>query len=121
MSTTRTRSNTITLEDGIISVVQAGDQTRESILGIVRCVRLLIDELPEVKILVDYSDSGKIDLGAYKTGFFGIKSIKFNKVAIFGASPYMIEMVNAMAMAVGKGDIVHFSRTREAALAWLQK
>lgn len=87
----------------------------------VSAIRLLADDLPIVKILVDYTDSGKIDIGARKAGFFALKDIHFDKVAIFGASAAMIKLVGWMTQVVGKDHKVHFAKTREEALAWLQR
>ncbi len=115
------QQNSITIDNDIICVVQAGDQTHDTILAIVNVIGLLSQDLSEVKILVDYRHSGKINKSAYKAGFNAIKNTHFDKVAIFGASAYMSEMVNAMAHTVKKSHVIKFTKNRELALEWLNK
>ena len=115
------KRNVIELHDGIIFYTQAGDQSGEAVTHSVNAIRLLADGMPEVKILVDYTHSGKLSKEALQAGFYALKDINFDKVAIFGASPYMRKLVNTMASAAGKGHIIHFAKTRKEAQEWLNK
>lgn len=113
--------NSVKLDDGIICYTQAGDQNREAGLNTISAIRNLAGGLSEVKLLVDYTDSGSMDEEAIQNGFYALRSLPIDKVAIIGASPFLKELITTMALAAGKSNIIHFAKSREAALAWLKK
>lgn len=113
--------NLVKLEDGIIYYTQAGNQTQEIALNTLAVIRFLAGTLPEVKLLVDYTNSGEMDKEAIQHGYYALEVLPLDKVAIIGASPYLKELVLTMARAAGKDSTIHFSKSREAALSWLNK
>lgn len=113
--------NHVMLEDGIIYYTQAGDQDQEIAQNTLSVIRFLAGGLTEVKLLADYTNSGHMDKEAIEHGFYALEVLPLDKVAIIGASPYMVELVTAMASAAGKSKAIHFADSREAAVAWLKQ
>lgn len=111
--------NFVKLDDGIIYYTQAGNQNRKIALNTISVIRFLAGGLSEVKLLVDYTDSGEMDEEAIQNGFYALETLPLDKVAIIGASPYLAELVTTMAHAAGKSDVIHFAKSREAAIDWL--
>lgn len=113
--------NLVKLEDGIIYYTQAGNQNRQIAMNTIYVIQLLAGGLSEVKLLVDYTDSGEMDEEAIQKGYYALETLPLDKVAIIGASPYLKKLVMTMARAAGKSNVIHFAKTREAALEWLNK
>src|SRR6185437_5232524 len=105
--------NSVELVDGIICFTQAGDQNREIAMNTLSVIMLLAGGMTEVKLLVDYTDSGEMDDEAIQKGFYALQILPLSKSAIIGASPHLKKLVTTMARTAGKSKIIHFAKNRK--------
>jgi len=113
--------NIVKIDDDIIYYKQVGDQTREKSYNTIALLRFLTGGMKEVKFLVDYSNSGKMEEASIKSGFYALKVLPISKVAIIGATPELKKLVITMAGAAKKSDMIYFAKSRKTAIEWLKK
>lgn len=118
---TERNGNVVELVDGIICYKQVGDQTRDVSIRTVQALLLLTKDLDEVRLLADYSQSGEIGEDTIRSGLYAMKSIAFEKVAIFGASEYLVSLIKTLAQEAGMTEIIHFFKSQEEAFALLKQ
>lgn len=109
---------------GIIHNRYEGAQTAETIGRMVSRTITLIDRRHDVAepvlILVDISKLGKLDYGARKQAGVVLKKVKFDRVAIFGGSAFLRQMVSLIIRGVRKQRSVKLFDSQSAAGAWLE-
>lgn len=110
--------------DGLIHGVYSGDQTYETIAqGTKQFTRLIEKVRSEGKpalILVDLANVGRQDSKARKAGVDGFLSMKYDKIAMFGGSPFLRNVANLIVKAIGRTEGVKFFRGQEEAVGWLR-
>ena len=110
-------------EDGIINGIYAGDQTEETIKNGTEEFTKLIDEVrsegKKAFLLVDLTSVGHQDSNARKAGVEGFLSMRYDKIAMFGGSPFLRNVANLIVKAIGRTDKVKFFKTQEEAVKWL--
>ena len=119
--TNKQSGNVVELVDGIICYAQIGDQAQENAVLTVQALLFLAGGMEKVKMLVDYSKSGKIGKDTIKSGLHAMQSIDFDKIAIFGASKYLVDLIKSLAFESGTSDVIRFFNNREEALEALEK
>lgn len=107
--------------DGIVYILQVGDQTYDSIMALHKQVLDLTAGIQNARILVDNSAVSRVDMGARRAGLTVARELRYQKMAFVGASPYMAELINAIALAAGKRKTIHFAKDEAEAVAWLTK
>ena len=117
--------NQVILKAGIICQNCSEEQTYESMHQMLKKTNQIADQLHKEKkkvlILTDFSQVRNADYGAKKASFEGLSDPRHDKVAIFGATPFMRLMGEAIIKAAGaSGKIKNFA-TQEEALKWLKE
>ena len=114
-------------KEGIVEQVCGGDQTAGSIRSLIEETNKITGKLrqqkKEVLILNDFSKVKNADYGAKKAALEGLANFEqdYERVAIFGASPFMKFMGESVIKAAGSGKRVKIFADREEAAAWLLK
>lgn len=110
-------------KDGLIHNIYYGDQNSQSLKKSSTELRKLAGILRKKKIkvliLADVSRIKKVNLGAKKTGLELMRSLDFDKAAIFGDYIKFKSLVNIITIAAGKSDRVKFFSNEEDATNWL--
>jgi hypothetical protein len=112
--------NTVQLKNGLIVVTQIGDQTYETMMDITEQIEKLSKDRKSVKILIDHHQAGHITIGARKAGFTIARTLQFDKMAFYGASPYMIGLMNLLGRSTGQLHKSYFAKTYKEAEEWLK-
>lgn len=117
--------NKVTLEGGIIEQLCGEEQTYQSMHQMLKETNQFADQLHKGKkpvlVLTDFSRVKKADYGAKKASFEGLAKPKHDRVAIFGATPFMRLMGEAIIKTAGAGDKIRNFETKEKALNWLKE
>lgn len=114
-------------KDGIVEQLCEGDQTSGSIQDLIKETNKITTKLQEQKrkvlILNDFSKVEKADYGAKKASLEGLTNPKhyYDRVGIFGASPFMRFMGASVIKGAGAEKRVKIFTTREEVLAWLKE
>lgn len=111
-------------EDGFLEQVYIGDQTGEGVDRAIAIATNIIEQLQKdgkpVLIIVDSSKLGKLSTPTRKSSVEALRSIYYDKVAIFGANAFSKAMVNLIIHASGKRRKVRIFDNRSAAEKWLK-
>jgi hypothetical protein len=109
--------------DGIIETQYVGDQTPESIRGVVdttaEIVKKLGREQRPVYILVDVSGMGRITAPARAAGFSALRKVPFQRVAIYGATRILRYIITFIVQAARKTNSARVFESRTDATDWL--
>lgn len=118
-------ANQAFLDDGgIIWEVYQGDQDGPKIDKMRKDTEGLIDQLERegksVRMIVDMRELGKTNLQARRSGVIALKQWPLERLAVFGAHPYLAKVVNFMFMATGYQKKAELFATQDEAMAWLK-
>jgi hypothetical protein len=113
--------NTIEHRNGIIYLVQKGDQTFETITELTQKAAEVAKEMDPVLVCVDMTQNGHTSIGARQAGVNTARNLKFDKMAFVGASTYEKAVINLILKAVGiLPRVQYFANTAEAEV-WLKQ
>lgn len=108
---------------GFEEIAIEGDQTAESLAVAIAETSKLSRETEKqgkaVKILVDATNMGALDMGAIKSGVKGVAMAPYDKVAVFGVSATNEPSARFIIDSMGAKEAVRVFENREAAEAWL--
>lgn len=108
---------------GHIEHTYTGDQTAETIAGIVQQTTPLTKHLRQsskpVHILVDITDLGKLTIATRKAAAEALIRLDYDRIAIFGSNTYTKALINLIIHAAGKDRAVTIFTTKAHALGWL--
>lgn len=111
--------------DGLIHNIYVGNQNGASLFEVEKELTELASELRHqgLKVLVftDVLKIGKINLSARLAGVQIMKSIDFDKVAIYGPSHLEKTVVNVICQASGKSFKARYFTDERRALDWLRE
>lgn len=111
--------------EGFTEIIFEGTQTAESISKMVEQSLIYNEKLSsagkEIKTLVDLSAVDDIDSGAATRSITAFTTIDYDKVAIFGGKPEVIEKLADIMVLAGKELPVKQFSSREEAIAWLNE
>ena len=112
--------------DGIVEQIFVGDLTAPIIKKTIMETNQITAKIRRKKpvlILTDLAKAEKADYGAKKASLEGLTSPQnnYDRVAIFGASPFMRVMSDSIIKAAGAGERVKNFSDREKALGWLKE
>jgi hypothetical protein len=101
----------------VINMLNADD-----VHGILPGLNKLLEGKDHRYVVVDVTDNppGLLDQPARKAFKSYAKKIDFDKIAMFGAKPFIRMLAKAAVMALGKFDITKFFEAEDEALAWLK-
>jgi hypothetical protein len=101
----------------VINMLNADD-----VHGILPGLDKLLEDKDHRYVVVDLINNppGLLDQPARKAFKSYAKSIDFDKIAMFGAKPFIRMLAKAAVMALGKFDITKFFSSEEEALRWLK-
>lgn len=108
--------NTVELVDGYIFITLKGNQNYETMSSVAKCVHLLSSEVQPVNLVVDMRDHAQTSMGARRAAAYGARLVNFDKLIVFGATPYLTRVLKIIARATGKTDKFYFVRSRAEAL-----
>ena len=74
-----------------------------------------------LNFLIDMSKIGSQNLSARRAGSKALKSLPYNKIAIFGLNSFMTHVANLVITSAGKHARVKQFSNEAAAAAWLKK
>lgn len=114
--------NKVELGDGnLVCIELRGQQTGESIREVNhRAQELIVGHgLTNPNFLMDISTVGKSDSQSRKAGNEMIKSLEFNKMALFGAKGFIKQLAALVIKASGKSATVRQFDTVAEAERWL--
>jgi len=107
---------------GFVEQKYVGDQTAASVLRgrkqLERCAKKLLDEHKDLLILIDITELGKTDTESRIAGVRGIKSVPYERAAMYGSLSTQV-LVNTLALVAGKKDNTRAFSDRTEALKWL--
>lgn len=111
-------------EDEFIHADVIGDQGYNSLQiiknQIAEFAKTLRAKKKQVRILGDLTKMTKQDSGARKGGYDIIAFADYDKIAVFGASPFLKNVANLVAKFAQKTEAVKFFRNQEEAVEWLK-
>lgn len=111
-------------DDGFIHLDYMGEQNYEKVKADLVPMTELAEKLHKEKkhayLLVDASDVRKQDSGARKAAAEIVFSVPYDKVALFGAGPFLKNVASLIVKAIGKSNKFGFFDTKEEAARWLQ-
>lgn len=121
-------ANQVTLDPaGYIRQTYTGDQdvttisdTIKKTMDIIRRWQAQQPGAP-LNFLIDMSNIGSQDLSARRAGSKALKSLPYNKIALFGLNTFLRHVANLVIISAGKQDKVKHFDSEAAALAWLKK
>lgn len=112
-------------QDNIIEGVYDGDQTIELVKEFVDDCQRLTQELRQknisIKFLFDFQNFGKTTVKTNNYAGSRLREMHYDKMAGFGAKPFVRYLTNFIAMATGKSATTQNFKTRAEAEAWLKK
>ena len=110
-------------KDGLIHNIYVGDQTvsklkksTEELLGLTTSLR---EHNKPILVLTDITKLGKIGLQARGYAVEMVKTIEFDKVAIFGNPKAIERVVNFIILASGRGYKMQYFSSKTDAKKWL--
>jgi hypothetical protein len=110
-------------KDGYVDITISGNQTYLTYDQVHKDLRPILDELRKRNQpalgLVDFTSIGSFLPNTVKAGFEILSDVPYHKVAFFGASAALTEILNGIVLAIGRGDTTKTFATRNEALAWL--
>lgn len=119
-------ANVVVLDaDGFIHERLIGNQTSETVDQLNTKASAVINDLhsqqPEaaIRFLVDARQVGSQTLGARQTAARFIRSMPFDKIAIFGADDLLAGIIKLVIGATGRGRTVKQFKDEASARAWL--
>jgi|GEM_PF-5800594 len=119
-------ANIVALDaDGLIHETLIGNQTTDTIDQLNTKAAAVIAELREqhpdagLRFLVDVHQVGSQTLGARQTAARFITTMKFEKIAVFGADDYLNGVINLIISATQRSDSVKLFKDEASARAWL--
>ncbi len=112
--------------EGYVEIVAIGDQTPQTIEKVSQegaaLVRKVTKGDPEhSRQLVDISRSGSYSSESNKAAMKVIEFLEYERVAIFGGSHLLNDVINMVIMLMGKGGKIKTFDTRDEAVAWLSE
>lgn len=116
-----TQSNQIRLKDGIIEIIEVGDQTEETIKTLTAKAASLSKDLERVLILVDVSEVAHVSIGARVAAKEISEQLAYEKMAFVGASPLLAAMVRFISKATRNKRSTEFFKNRDQAINWLKQ
>ncbi len=118
-------ANTIELQsDGILMSVYQPVQTYEAIHDVTLETQKLIEKVraegKPVLILIDIRQVTTQDIGARKAALEGITNLRFDKMAVFGATLFIKHVTKFILQMSGKSDFIRYFETQDEAVRWLK-
>lgn len=111
------------MDNGLIYKAYIGDQNGDTIRKLWKTMDKLVKELREKKkpvlILVDLSKLGKTHLSARKIEVEFIRSLDFDKAAIFGDTLFTRALAKVILAASGMSFKIGFFNTQAEGQRWL--
>lgn len=110
---------------GYIRQVYEGDQTSETVSLAVQKIMVIVRELQAedssrpINMLVDLRNIGGQNLGARQTGGKVLKTLPYQKIAIFGGSKFLMAVAKLITTATGKQERIKQYSSETAAIKWL--
>src|SRR5688500_9003283 len=112
-------TNEVVLKDGIIEMIERGDQTKQKMLDMRTEVERLSQGLSPILILVDLNEVNRTDMGARKEAKKVADDMVFDRMAFIGASTFISTVLKLIIRASGKPRSIQFFKTRSQAIGWL--
>jgi hypothetical protein len=110
--------------DGLIYNHHVGDQTGESVRRMIGDIASISSKLGSerkpVLALIDLSKLGNQNTAARQAASEGLKSLQFDRVAIYGRDPILRYIVSLVVRASGKGDTVKYFVSKSKAISFLR-
>ena len=111
-------------DDGFIHLDYKGEQNYQTAKAdqepMDKLVRMLHQQGKKAYILVDATNVPKQDSGARKAAVEIVLSVPYDRVALYGGSPFIRNVAGLIVKAVGKSHKFGFFATREEAVKWLK-
>ena len=117
--------NTFEIDDKnkIARIQIVGDQTRESMIDIVKSSFKLMEvqnsQFNAVNTLADVTNMGSFDLGSKTEAIRSLGTIDIDRLAVVGATGAKLALIEMLVGVSSKQDIVKFFDDEESAIAWL--
>lgn len=112
-------------QEGIISLIYVGDQTRETVKDLWPHIEAAAQKLREqgkpILVLGDTTQMAHQDSGSREAGKEIITRIGITKYALVITSPYLRVVSSLIAKASGLESKVRNFSTKEEAISWLQQ
>lgn len=109
--------------DGFVHVVYLGKQTAQTIKENEERIWPISEELAKrgkpVLMLHDLTKLGKPDSSIRKAGFEAVKSLKYDRIALFGMNTFIKYIANFVIKAAAKESKVGVFANEEEAKKWL--
>jgi|SRR3989344_3599926 len=117
-------SNKVILgKNDIIFNIYQGDQTTTTVANVVSKTRNIIEILRRKKqpvyILADLSKMGKSNFGSRLESVEALKTMRYNKVALFGANLFVKHLANFIIIASGRQNKIKYCNSKDEAIKWL--
>ncbi len=110
--------------DGYVEAVIEGDQTAMSFENLRYDAEDLLEQMTQKGQprlgLIDISQERNFTNDSNKAAMQILESLNYDRLAIFGAKKFQIEITNAIILAMGKSANTKLFPDRQTALAWLQ-
>ena len=108
---------------GLIEQIYVGNQTGQTITQVANktkeIIQLLLTNEEPIIVLVDLSKLGKSTSDSRKAALEALKNTTYDKVALFGLSPYTKYLSSFIIAASGNGSRVKLFDTKQKAKKWL--
>ena len=111
-------------EDGFVHLDYVGEQTYQTAKADQAPMDVLVKKLhgegKKAYILVDATNVPKQDSGARRAAVEIVLSVPYDRVALYGGSPFIRNVAGLIVKAVGKSHKFGFFNTKEEAVKWLR-
>ena len=111
--------NSVFIHNNIVIVTVAGDQNNASTSDAALKILQLSKKLIKLRILIDFTKLGKIDIGTRIACVKAAKDIECDKVAIYGVSNYITALFSLIMRSVGKRNLLSVALNKKEAESWL--
>ena len=110
-------------EGNIIRGMLHGIHTKSEAEEVIREINVIFNEVQNPRVLIDMSKLKRATLGARKAHLVNMKNkpLKFEKLALYGASDMNRVMANLFIKASGLSDGIKYFKSEDDALIWLNK
>lgn len=107
---------------GFVQQKYTGDQTADSVSkgmeNIKKCAAKKLEKNQPLLILIDITELGRTDSASHSAGIKGIKSMDFERAAVYGPLQAQV-LVNTLVLVAGKKNRMRAFSDRSDAVKWL--
>ncbi len=111
-------------KSGFIYNQHVGDQTGETVTRMTEKLAVLTKQLKDEKrpvfALIDLTKLGKQDTTARRAAAEGLRTLKYDRAAIYSSDPILRYVVSLVIRASGQTSKVKFFGSRKEAMAFLK-